>query len=274
MTTESYLTQLGVKIEEARSFIINNVNNPQLVFDTCKAYSVNNDMIAEILQNDFPGVTGSVVSDFFDMNGCLGSELGFDTSNLPNEYDSLNLGLGFSVFAEKKQDNIDYSYVKENNNTLIQTDNHKNVEKDIYDGNGRLLKNIELDEDGNIDCSHEFTYNEQNQIVRCDSIYYKDGVQVAEGLTLNVWNDTGLTSTTETTYYGYGTFYSNAIGESLNSTKTDPLVWKMDIDSNGTIDYIDYFNYDNNGNEINVEKDTNADGVIDQEYSTEWLLIV
>ena len=77
-SAQEHLSQYGVNMQVARDFIMNNyANNLSLVHQTCKDFGVNNDMIAEILASDFPGVTGQVVSGFFDGNGFDGNTLGF-----------------------------------------------------------------------------------------------------------------------------------------------------------------------------------------------------
>lgn len=54
---------------------MNNLTTLNTVFNTCKQFNVTNDMIAEILADDFPGVTGAIVSNYFTNNGFSGSEL-------------------------------------------------------------------------------------------------------------------------------------------------------------------------------------------------------
>ena len=77
MTTQEYLVTKNVTMEVARDFIMSNYEHSlSNVFIICKEFGVNNDMIADILATDIPGVTGAIVSSFFDGNGFAGSELG------------------------------------------------------------------------------------------------------------------------------------------------------------------------------------------------------
>ena len=77
-TAEQHLADKGVSMQVARDFIINTYpTDLTTVYNVCKEYGVNNNMIAEILANDIPGVTGTVVSSYFDGNGFNGSQLGF-----------------------------------------------------------------------------------------------------------------------------------------------------------------------------------------------------
>ena len=86
LTASGHLLTYGISVQVARDFIINNFEaNLSLVFETCKKYAVSNDMISDILVNDFPGLTAKVVSSYFDSNGFNSSQL--DLSNI-------NLGLG------------------------------------------------------------------------------------------------------------------------------------------------------------------------------------
>lgn len=93
MTTESYLAQLGATMETAKDFIMGNVSEPRIIYDICKFFSVNNDMIAEVLQSVFPGLTGQSVSDFFNANGFNGSELGFNSTPTEENIDDNNTNI-------------------------------------------------------------------------------------------------------------------------------------------------------------------------------------
>lgn len=83
MSTEEYLSSKGVTVEIARDFIMNNYeSNLETVFNVCKEFGVNNDMIADVLENDISGLTGEIVADFFNANAFDGDSLGHDISNL------------------------------------------------------------------------------------------------------------------------------------------------------------------------------------------------
>jgi hypothetical protein len=60
MSTSSYLANYGVSMELARNFILSNVGNPGLIFETARQFGVTNDMLGEIT-----GYTGDVVRQFF-----------------------------------------------------------------------------------------------------------------------------------------------------------------------------------------------------------------
>lgn len=70
--TESHLSKYGFTIQQANTFIMSNLSNPKTIFDTCKTYGVNNDMIAEIYGY---GINGTIVKEFFNSNGFDGSQL-------------------------------------------------------------------------------------------------------------------------------------------------------------------------------------------------------
>lgn len=94
MTTEGYLSSKGVTVEIARDFILNNYElNLETVFSVCKEYGVNNDMIAEILESVIPGLTGTVVKNFFDTNQFDGNALGFNSEVVVDEMVTGNLDL-------------------------------------------------------------------------------------------------------------------------------------------------------------------------------------
>jgi hypothetical protein len=80
MTTQQYLADKGVSMEQAQTFIMDNLDNLENIYDVAKEFSVNNDMIADIVQANFPGLNGTVVSGFFDNNGYDGNALGFNSN--------------------------------------------------------------------------------------------------------------------------------------------------------------------------------------------------
>jgi len=93
MTTEEYLSSKNVTIELARNFLLNNYeSNIETIFNTCKQYGINNDMIADILQNDFAGLTGQGIANFFTNSGFDGNTLGFNAEENKISY-SLKNGL-------------------------------------------------------------------------------------------------------------------------------------------------------------------------------------
>ncbi|HHZ69272.1 MAG TPA: hypothetical protein EYO51_04960 [Methylococcaceae bacterium] len=64
-TARSHLYQYDVSIEDAYHFVYSNLNNPQIIYDTCLAYGVTNSMLAEIVNTEMPRVTKAQVIDFF-----------------------------------------------------------------------------------------------------------------------------------------------------------------------------------------------------------------
>mgnify|MGYP003387162545 CR=1 FL=1 len=77
LKAKEHLATHGVSMKGAQAFIMGNLNNLSFVFNVCKDFGVNNDMIAEILEEDFPGLTGNVVSSYFDSHELIGSQLDF-----------------------------------------------------------------------------------------------------------------------------------------------------------------------------------------------------
>ena len=86
MTTQEYLAKYGVSIEEARDFVMSNLDHLDIVYNTAKEYGVNNDMLADIVSSDFPGVTGKTVNDFFNQHGFDGITLGFNDSGVYHQF--------------------------------------------------------------------------------------------------------------------------------------------------------------------------------------------
>ena len=86
MTTQEYLSKYGITLEEARDFVMNNLDNLDVIYNAAKEYGVNNDMLADIVSNDFPGVTGKAVNDFFQQHGFDGISLGFNDSDIYHKF--------------------------------------------------------------------------------------------------------------------------------------------------------------------------------------------
>jgi len=115
ITTESYLSKYGISIEQAYTFIMSNLNNLQLVFDTCKEYGVNNDMIADIVGS---GYTGSDVENYFNDNGFNGAELGYN----PAFSTELLKGNNKSQSMEEKQ-SVDSTNTNDGTVPIVQQSN-------------------------------------------------------------------------------------------------------------------------------------------------------
>lgn len=72
MTTEEILNQLGVSLDEARAFILNNVSTPEVIYNIAAQNNIGFEMLAEIL--DDPSINASDVRSFF-------GSFGLDTSS-------------------------------------------------------------------------------------------------------------------------------------------------------------------------------------------------
>ncbi|MCO4759058.1 MAG: hypothetical protein KC477_13635 [Oceanospirillaceae bacterium] len=75
-TAESHLAQFGVSMGQARDYLLGNLDNLFGIHDTCSRFGVTNDMLAEILANDFSGLTGTQVANYFAVNGIDSNNLG------------------------------------------------------------------------------------------------------------------------------------------------------------------------------------------------------
>jgi len=65
MSTTAYLATFGVTLEQANAFVMSNLGNPQLIYDTALQYGVTNQMLGEIAG----GYTAREVRGFFDARG-------------------------------------------------------------------------------------------------------------------------------------------------------------------------------------------------------------
>lgn len=82
MTAQEHLAQYGVSMEQARAFIISNLDNLQHILDVCNQFGVTNQMLAEI----YGGVTADDVEAYFSSNGLDSSTL--DQSDTPDGGDT------------------------------------------------------------------------------------------------------------------------------------------------------------------------------------------
>lgn len=92
MTTQQYLESYNITLDEANNFILSNLSNLKLVFDTCKKFGVTNNMIADIVVfGGLKDVDGTVVSNYFSSHGINSSELDSFNSSL---FSNINNSLG------------------------------------------------------------------------------------------------------------------------------------------------------------------------------------
>ena len=112
MGAAEHLSSHGVTVEVANAFIMGNLDNLELIYTTCQQFGVNNDMIAEILASNFSGLTGAVVSSFFDASGFNGNALGFDSTVIaPSATGTLDLGNLFSYGQIQLWQNVSQEFV-------------------------------------------------------------------------------------------------------------------------------------------------------------------
>jgi outer membrane protein assembly factor BamB len=128
--TSSHLASLGVTLQQAREFVLHNLGNPKLIFDVAMSNKISSSMLAEIVANDVPGITGSLVEAFFSQAGLPGNSL--------REFAASDKSVTDYVFlSDLVQGNI-YLY------NPLTGDN-----KIIYSFN-RQITDIAVDGDGNI----------------------------------------------------------------------------------------------------------------------------
>ena len=75
MTVQDYLSDLGISVEDAQKFIMDNLDNVKTIHDAAKEFGVNNDMLAQILQDKIPGLTKDTVESFFSQHGIDAADL-------------------------------------------------------------------------------------------------------------------------------------------------------------------------------------------------------
>lgn len=75
MTAAELLAQYGVTVEQARAFVLSNLDNPGLIFETAVQFGVTSSMLAEIVAPVVPGVTAEAVESFFSSRGFPAEQL-------------------------------------------------------------------------------------------------------------------------------------------------------------------------------------------------------
>lgn len=92
VSTQEYLSSLGVSMDQARQFILSNLATPGTIFNVAYENRVTSGMLAEVLSNDFYGLNSAIVESYFDGLGFDGSLLsGYSGSSsepyeFPNSY--------------------------------------------------------------------------------------------------------------------------------------------------------------------------------------------
>lgn len=95
-TAQQHLAQFNVTVQQAKQFILDNLSNPKLIFDTCANFKVTNQMLAEI----YGGVSPEDVQQFFNSVGLNGDQLNIfpDKPTLvPSEFNALSSLAAFNT---------------------------------------------------------------------------------------------------------------------------------------------------------------------------------
>jgi hypothetical protein len=71
VSASTYLGNLGISVQDARTFIMSHLDNPSLIFNTATQYGVTNEMLGEIVG----GYSADQVESFFNSHGFNGDQL-------------------------------------------------------------------------------------------------------------------------------------------------------------------------------------------------------
>lgn len=85
MTAAELLNSFQITVEQARAWIMSQLENPKTIFDTALSFGINSDMLAEIVAPVVPGVTADLVESFFSANGLNGNLLRAPTESPSSE---------------------------------------------------------------------------------------------------------------------------------------------------------------------------------------------
>lgn len=124
-TASEHLSQYGVTVEQARSFILGNLNNLPNIINVCSQFGVTNEMLAEIYGG---GITANTVIAYFNANSVDSTVLDTSTDNTddstPDDSSSANTqSLVGTWFAQDLSDGIGtQQLVFNSDNTFTSTD--------------------------------------------------------------------------------------------------------------------------------------------------------
>lgn len=75
MNASDFLAGYGISVDQAREWIMSNLDNPQTIYDVAVSLGVTSSMLAEIVAPVVPGVDAALVESFFSSYGLDGSAL-------------------------------------------------------------------------------------------------------------------------------------------------------------------------------------------------------
>ena len=282
---EVLLSSYGITMQVASDFIMNNIDDISYIHGVAKDYGVTNDMLAQILQDQFPGLTGQVVANYFATKGIDSSDLGGTPPNIPVVDDSnsqnttdTHLGIGFPIHLKTQSTYTTYDndtgksndivthikYTYDATTGKITDDNPTNPTTYTYDNNGHLISSF-----SNSEGKKDYSYDDQGRILKeVDTFYNTDGSVNGKETTTYTYDDAN----------GFVTLNSSDTNSSTSDTAQgalDPthkyieqLNW--DFGNDGIVDQTENYTYDANGDVLTERVDNNMDGQIDYQYAYEW----
>lgn len=75
MNAEQLLAQYQISLDEALNWILSNLEDPALIYNTALSYGIDSDMLAEIVSPEYPDLSAQQVEDFFSGYGLDGAAL-------------------------------------------------------------------------------------------------------------------------------------------------------------------------------------------------------
>jgi YD repeat-containing protein len=284
---EVLLNSYGVTMQDASDFVMENIENISYVHGVAKDYGVTNDMLAEILYDQFPGLTGQVVANYFASKGIDSSDLGGTPPNIPVVDDSMtqsgttntDLGIGFPLYLKTQStytvfDNdtgnsndtvINIKYTYDATTGKITDDNPENPTTYTYNSDGKLVSAY-----SEMDGEKDFSYDSQGRLLQEVDTFNQGNKETTtftyddENGFVTIKSVDTLSNTQET---GQG-----ALGH-MDDTHSyyidvDQINW--DDDNDGIVDQTEYYTYDQRGDILTQKVDSDVDGHIDYQYTYEW----
>lgn len=129
-TTQEYLNARGVSMQQALDFVLNYLNSPKTIFDTCSKFGVTTGMLADIVRPYVPNASSTLVTQFFSQFGLDASVLDKGTTGTMQTVVDVRAHANATTFDAGSGSfnfNIDLSAMQQGTGTSAGTSGEVNI---------------------------------------------------------------------------------------------------------------------------------------------------
>ena len=283
---EVLLSSYGITTQVASDFIMDNIENISYVHSVAKDYGVTNDILAEILQDQFPGLSGQVVANYFASKGIDSSDLGGTPPNTPvvddsgaqNNTTNTDIGIGFPVYLKTQSTYTVFDNSTGNSNDIVTNikythdaatgaivdDNPTNPTSYTYNSDGHLLSSS-----SQLEGQMNYSYDSQGRVSEEAATFFNtDGSVSGKETTTYTYDDVNGFVSLEAVDTASSTSDTGQGALDVTHTYIKQLNW--DLNNDGIVDQSESYTYDAHGDVVTEKVDSNMDGQIDYQYTYEW----